>query len=399
MKRLAIVLLMCVSFNSFSQKLDVVGGYFPYWRTTAGVDFSSYNYLYYAFIYARTNGDLKFHGGGNEATFNSFLTATENVDAKRLISVNTGWMSGMASDPVARLAFADTLRKFCRHYDLDGIDMDWEGIDNATDRDNFTLLMKEIRAEIDSTDLEFVITIGFGNYWLQWYENEALDQADFLQIMIYDQTGTWSASPYGAHASMSHYTQAENYWIGRGYSRDKLVMGLPYYGYRFDDNTGGIAAAVTYTEIMDQFPNALPSDNVLIDATGHYFFNGADLIKDKVNYAIDNGFKGVMVWEIAQDDASQSNSLTSALNASVGIDGPIEIRNEGKVYPNPAVNQVTVEIDNEKVLEIELVSITGQILKKTLNSVSISLEDVSSGLYFLKVKTESGKLYSIDVVK
>jgi GH18 family chitinase len=336
----------------------------------------------------------------SEAKFEEFVAATDTVDAKRLISVNTGWMSGMAKDSAARLVFADTLRKFCRRYDLDGIDMDWEGISNATDRDNFTLLMKDIRAEIDSTELELVITIGFGNYWLQWYQDEALDQADFLQIMIYDQTGTWAASPYGAHASMDHYKQAETYWVNtRGYPRDKLVMGLPYYGYRFDDTSGGIGEAFTYTDIMTKFPNALPTDNVLIDSTGHYFFNGASLIKEKVNYAIDNGFKGVMVWEIAQDDPSKSNSLNTALTSTVGVNSPIEIRNQGKVYPNPAVNQVTVEIDNERVVEIELISITGQSLKKVTNSINISLSDVSSGLYFLKVRTESGKLYSVDVVK
>lgn len=345
MKRITTLILLVISLNSFSQKLDVVGGYFPWWRSTNNVSFENYNYLYYAFIYARTNGYLQW-SGGKEATFDDFLDKTKNIEAKRLISVNTEWMSGMAKDPVARLAFADTLRKFCRHYDLDGIDMDWENIDNSTDRANFTLLMQEIRSEIDSTDLELVITIGFGNYWMQWYEDVALEQADFLQIMIYDQTGTWAASPYGNHASMTHYKQAENYWINRGFSRDKLVMGLPFYGYKFASTSGGTAEAVTYTDIMNQFPNAQPSDNKLIDRTGHYFFNGTDLIREKIDYTIDKGFKGVMVWEIAQDDPSKSNSLNVGLNKSISETVPVHIENEEEVHPNSVVNEDTVEISN-----------------------------------------------------
>lgn len=189
MKKIIFLLLFCTGYTGYAQNLEVVGGYFPYWRSTSSCNFSHYNYLYFAFIECTSTGGLTFPGSG-ASTFNSFKTATLTEPAKKMISVGSTGMATMASNATYRQQFADTLRKFCRYHNLQGIDMDWEAIETSTDRTNFTSLMIDIRNSIDSTDLEFSITVGYGNYWLQWYENSALDQADFLQIMVYDQTGT-----------------------------------------------------------------------------------------------------------------------------------------------------------------------------------------------------------------
>lgn len=399
MKQIITLLALTLCLTSFSQQLNVVGGYFPYWRSTQNINFSNYNYLYFAFAFPTDEGGLAFSNKTAETAFSDFNEKTVGIKSKRLISIGSTGMATMADDPVARLKFADTLRKFCRIHNYDGIDMDWEAINNTVDRDNFTALMKDIRNEIDSTNLEFVITIGFGNYWLKWYEDEALNQADFLQIMIYDQTGTWSGSSYGAHASMDHFKAAESYWLGRGYSRDKLVMGLPYYGYKFKDTSGGLATAVTYAEIMKQFPNAKSSDNLLIDGTGHYFFNGVDLIKEKINYAKNKGFKGVFVWELAQDDPLHSLSLDKSLNSIVTDAVGFVVEDKINTYPNPVQNELNIEISAENIDEIILLSSLGKILFKAKGISKVSFESYPSGVYMLKIKTTKGKSIIKRIIK
>tara|TARA_B110000211_G_scaffold137316_1_gene157075 strand:- start:249 stop:1454 length:1206 start_codon:yes stop_codon:yes gene_type:complete len=392
MKKLLLAVLAVLSMNTYAQDLDVVGGYFPYWRSTQNIKFENYNYLYYAFVYATPNGGVEFINN-SEPNFQTFLSATNGLDSKRIISVGGTNIEVMANDPAARVKFADSLRLFCRKHDLDGIDMDWEAINNTTDRDNFTSLVKEIRNNIDSTDLEFVITVGFGNYWLQWYENDALDQADFLQIMIYDQTGTWAGSPYGSHASMDHFKAAETYWVGRGYPRSKLAMGLPYYGYKFQDATGGLAEAVTYADIMQQFPNALPSDNLLIDGTGHYFFNGADLIQEKTQYAIDNGFKGVFVWELAQDDYNHPLSLDRALTTTgtlTVIEGDYN-KEQFVISPNPANDYFNVK-SIEGVESIILLDVNGRMLKNITPNINIDISELAKGIYFVNYSNKKNQL-------
>lgn len=400
MKKLLLLLLITFSFNTIAQNLEVKGGYFPYWRSTNNINFSNYNYLYFAFAFPTSDGGLQFSNPTAEAAFNSFNSKTQGLDSKRLISIGSTGMPEMASDPTNRLKFADTLRKFCRTHNYDGIDMDWESINNATDRDNFTALMKAIKNEIDTTDLEFVITIGFGNYWLQWYENEALDCADFLQIMIYDQTGTWAQSPYGNHASMDHFKQAETYWVGRGYSRNKLVMGLPYYGYKFEDENGGLATAVTYTEIMNQFPNAQPEDNLLIDGTGHYYFNGANLIKEKINYAKSEGFKGVFVWELAQDDPTSEKSLDAIFAGTVTANEVLEDQKVlFEIYPNPASSIINI-IGTFQIDRIEIRSINGKLIKLIdQESNVINVFGLIDGTYLLKIHGRNGKEFNQFFVK
>jgi hypothetical protein len=405
MKRAICVLLILACFEGYTQKLSVVGGYFPYWRTTANVNFNHYNYLYFAFVFPTVTGGIE-SSTARKTVFNSFNTATKNTNAKKLISVGSTGMVAMAKDSIARGKFADTLRKFCRNNHYNGIDVDWEAIDNITDKINYNALIKVIKQTIDTTDLELVITVGFSEYWMQWYDNKALLEADFLQIMIYDQTGTWPVSPYGNHSSMDHFKQAENYWVGRGFSRDKMVMGLPYYGYKFKDETGGIATAITYSDIVKQFPAIKSSDNTLIDGTGNYLFNGVDLIKEKINYAIDNGFKGVFVWEIAQDNTNHPLSLDLALYNTIygNINGinkmealPIYI----KCYPNPAKEALCIEGLPIDFLEgeITIMTVAGKtILQQAITSTRqiLQLKHVSEGLHIVCMsnKTKSMLYYT-----
>ena len=58
------------------------------------------------------------------------------------------------------------------------------------------------------------------------------------------------------------------------------------------------------------------------------------------------------------------------------------------IYPNPVSNELFVKSDElpEKLI---LTSISGKILKETSFSNALSLEDLSSGIYWLKVKTSN----------
>ncbi len=393
MKKLFIWAILLIVPYTFAQKLNVVGGYFPYYKSTNNVNFSNYNYLYYAFVNPTATGGLRLTGSSTTA-FNNFKSATNGLNSKRLISIGTEGMSVMAKSAQARLLFADTLRKFCRLHKFDGIDLDWESIDNVTDRTNFTALCQDIRETIDTTNLLFTITVGYGNYWLQWYENNALSQADFLQIMVYDQTGTWSGSPYGNHASMAHFKDAESYWVGRGFPRGSLVMGLPYYGYKFQSTAGGLATAASYADILARFPNLKSSDNELSDASGYYFFNGVDLIKEKINYAITKGFKGVFVWEIAQDNTKSVMSLdntlaTTAYDKVASVNDHIDNINSTGLYPNPSNGSVTL-FGAEKISDLTLHTITGLNIpfkSSSLTDNSILIENIPSGIYIINYKS------------
>ena len=71
-----------------------------------------------------------------------------------------------------------------------------------------------------------------------------------------------------------------------------------------------------------------------------------------------------------------------------------------RVYPNPATDQIQIE-SKEMIRSVELFSIDGKSInraKTNSNSLKIKLNDLKSGMYFLRVKTDN-QLFTEKVVK
>ncbi len=113
------------------------------------------------------NGVIKkgfVHDEQNFAVLNSLKK--QNPHLKVLISVGGWTWSGNFSDTAlteeSRSKFAKSAVEFVRKYKLDGIDIDWEypglpGIGNphrSEDKENFTLLLKALREELDRYQVE-----------------------------------------------------------------------------------------------------------------------------------------------------------------------------------------------------------------------------------------------------
>jgi len=68
------------------------------------------------------------------------------------------------------------------------------------------------------------------------------------------------------------------------------------------------------------------------------------------------------------------------------------------VYPNPANDFVNVKSDL-KIQSIELISMTGKLIRKNLNATRINLNGIPNGVYFLKVELENGRIQFEKIVK
>ena len=76
------------------------------------------------------------------------------------------------------------------------------------------------------------------------------------------------------------------------------MLGLPFYGRNAQD------ATATYAEIIRKHrpkPGA--------DEAGGFHFNGSTTIQRKTAFAIQQGYAGVMIWELGQDVAGKSSLL------------------------------------------------------------------------------------------
>ncbi len=67
-------------------------------------------------------------------------------------------------------------------------------------------------------------------------------------------------------------------------------------------------------------------------------------------------------------------------------------------YPNPTSDAVTIKLSNtNRQVSVQVFDITGQLLQTTRvsNGQAISIEKLSSGMYFLKLKEEQGTVYKL----
>jgi chitinase len=131
---------------------------------------------------------------------------------------------------------------------FDGIDIDWE-FPSAADKANFTLLLKEFRAQLDAlgtmNHTHYLLSI-FAPAGSQNYSNIDLPavaaQTDFFNLQGYDLNGTWETVTNHA-ASLFDSRQDPNFgqglfveavvsaYLNAGVPGRQLVLGVPLYGY------------------------------------------------------------------------------------------------------------------------------------------------------------------------
>ena len=123
-----------------------------------------------------------------------------------------GWgadgFSDMAHTAENRTKFVNSAIRFIEAYQLDGLDIDWEypGIPAAgtkhrkEDKQNFTLLMKALRKEMNKLDRPQTLSFASAG-WKRYYDNieitEVMKHVDYINVMTYDQIT--ATSPYTGH--------------------------------------------------------------------------------------------------------------------------------------------------------------------------------------------------------
>lgn len=89
---------------------------------------------------------------------------------------------------------------------------------------------------------------------------------------------------------------------------------------------------------------------------------------------------------------------TDPCNSPTGLEDGKLGKNRVTLFPNPANTNVTLRLTNEeKHAALEIIDITGKVLKEQIiigNEIQLDIADLSGGIYFVKVKAESGLIIS-----
>lgn len=226
----------------------------------------------------------------------------------------------MATNEKSRSRFIKEVRQFIFANCLDGVDIDWEywsGYANdvvvPAESNALVAILKDLKKELSPFDLGISIDLGASDWGGKHFFDEIPDYVDNLMVMSYDFSGTWSdPGPHSAYADAigSGNTRSSTglaYWVNyRGWPKDHILLGVPFYGKDFDQGGGFL---LKYSEILNQFPDAYKYDRI-----NNIYYDGIKTMADKTQYVIDNGFSGIMIWEITQDSKADSTSLLNAID-------------------------------------------------------------------------------------
>ena len=212
--------------------------------------------------------------------------------------------------PAKRKVLIDGLMSLIQTYELDGIDVDLEGDFVNQDYEAFVVeLSGRLKAQ------KKMMTAAVATWNSAAYSDKALALFDLINIMSYDQTGPWRKDKPGPHSTFEAVLVDFNHWNkDRGLPSEKLILGLPFYGYGFGSD---IRSDITYGELVSGYPGAEKVDLIELAGKGTFYYNGMPTIQKKVAYAIENKMGGVMIWHITADAAgpfSLLNLISTEIN-------------------------------------------------------------------------------------
>ncbi len=265
--------------------------------TAASFDLSRLNYLNIFF-----NGVDEHHKLRHSPHLDSTIAAAHKMHVTVLASIANGTNLSLLTD-TNRGGFIDSLLKSVDELDLDGIDVDLEGKSINSDYEGFVV---DLSAALKLKGK--LLTGAVATWESQWFTDKALACFDFLNVMTYDATGPWRPNEPGPLSPYSMAVSDLDYWTNkRGIPKNKLNLGLPFYGYCFAPN---IKHEFHYSEIVQTCPGAENADTVSVSPGCIVYYNGIPTIKIKTAFAMQNA-GGVMIWELLQDAPGERSLLTA----------------------------------------------------------------------------------------
>lgn len=246
--------------------------------------------------------------------------------------------SDMAMTRETRLSFLQSMTELVKKYSLDGIDLDWEfpctdwgGDFSPKDKQNFTLLIKEMRESLDALgDKKYILSIaaGVGQWFIDTTELSIYHKyLDDIMLMTYDLRG-FGQEITGHHTAL--YTKKNDVMRmsandgirlieNEGVPREKIVIGAGFYSRNWlgvaDTENGLLQRALPKGgNIHFEYP-ILQSEVVENpDFTVHWddearvswayskklgifeSFDDARSVGEKCAFVLEKGLKGLMFW-------------------------------------------------------------------------------------------------------
>ena len=349
------------------------------------------------------NGTLNnlYPGSGQVGGWlNSFVTAAhaKNVKVSMVLSGNRNSHFPEVVKDENRGNFVANIVNFVKTHNLDGVDIDWEAPLGNEQWEHCMSLLEELKAAMPDKRISMAIGgdspgVGSpgGQYNNHFYcpdktivQKRIWNAVDAIHLMTYHMHGVTQPVRWHTHSDVTASKACIDRWADfgagqPGFSKEKLVMGCAFYGL----TTATATPAIHYKD------------------GGGVGCDTPETLKQKVDYCFDNGYGGVMIWELSYDkNLSTTPDLLSAVwdatMAKIGTSNIVEqpIIAATQIYPNPAAAELYVIRTSQEPADYAIYNSTGQIVLQGIlqTNAPINVSALSNGIYFMKISGETLKV-------
>ena len=264
-------------------------------------------HIMYAFLIPEKDGSVL--SLAEEENARELIKKAHNDNCKVYIAVG-GWsykdvplqsaFEEAAKTPETRKKLVESIISVVEDYNFDGVELDWEYPNNASAK-NYEALILELSAELEKLDKH--LTAALNGAWSQtegpevskYVSDACLDAFEFISVMSYDMNNEQHSPFWFANTSI-------DYWLHRGVSADKIVLGMPLYAR---------PTFMQYRHLVEKDKSFAYNYYAVIDGvTSHY--NGLPTLCKKTILAAKKA-GGVMLFDV-NEDTNDNTSIVSMID-------------------------------------------------------------------------------------
>ncbi|MBQ1198475.1 MAG: glycoside hydrolase [Spirochaetaceae bacterium] len=197
---------------------------------------------------------------------------------------------------------------------FDGVQIDFELV-SSQDEEHYLSFLKELKRKLGKKTLSVVIPARIKTLEKDAYHYSKINEiVDRIIVMAYDEH--WATSKPGAVASINWCQKVMSYALSV-IPKEKLVMGLPFYGrgWSTDDTAGAyrfpsierLQANNKISEIVRE--NAIPSFEITKQVTYKFYYDDLYSLVFRMRMYKYNGVKNLAFWRLGQEETDVWNYI------------------------------------------------------------------------------------------
>ncbi len=409
-------------------------GWYPYWMQSA---YTSFDYsLLSTIAYFSYEVDT---ATGSYTTVHSWKTtdliplAHENGTKVLLTVTNFGNANNAAvlRSPAKRRTLIDSLWVLVGERNADGVNIDFEGMTDATLRDSLAVFMRDLAQLFHSGFRPLEVSIALPPVdWSSIFDVKAIAaSADYCAVMGYDyhwQSGpdAGPVAPLDSSKLWGKYSALRSVrtYLAGGIPRSKLLLGVPYYGYEWPVQSSTVPAKTTGAGLSMQYYRAAERAAEhgrrwdVASSTPYYihsteprqgWYEDSTSLAVKYDSVSSYGLGGVGIWALGYDGTRPElwNLLRKKFSVPTGVISTTDPQFHVAIASGDGRISVVCRLNVPMNIVVEVCDMTGRLViardcgvqQTGEYTISVPMQ-TAPGVYIVRVRAENNMASQIVVL-